>query len=472
VEASGDFGNRFPLTYWFHSEGYRDSGRFTNSETKILRSEIILGYKPRYNHDLYLDAVYLGERDELPPEASRQVWGVDDNQTLKDRTYYVQLGYHHRFSPASHLLTAFRFYRNKDKIQNPDAEEDGAGFQEMRNQLRNTAFGARHLFTLFDHHQTSYGMDYNSLKLKGHGEWPLWPPLWTITTKASTNNESLIFYLYDRWTVYPKITLDGGLFLSSFRTETESHSEDTLFGSTDEGPTTKDNLRLNPRIGLTIDLGKGALRLGYQERSTPGFLGELSPVGVAGLIPPTFDISFSQAKDMQGSVEVELWEKTFAKALLGYESLSDLGSRQKAQIVYGRLALNQILSRHFAFSAGYNYNETQYRDGSDRELRGVPRHSGDARWVFVHPWEITSTLTESYIGERFADTANQIKLNGFFLTDLSVSKEFMQKRVRLAFAVTNLFDKEYETLDHPYWWYDGAFRGKGRAFSFRGEYRF
>ena len=52
-------------------------------------------------------------------------------------------------------------------------------------------------------------------------------------------------------------------------------------------------------MGADVDVGVLA-------RATPGFAGELAPVDTSGLIPPTFDIAFNRADDVEGSIEYEL----------------------------------------------------------------------------------------------------------------------------------------------------------------------
>ena len=155
--------------------------------------------------------------------------------------------------------------------------------------------------------------------------------------------------------------------------------------------------------------------MAYQRRSTPGFLGELAPVGCAGLIPPTFDIQFSKADDIQGSVEYELTKTTFVKGMFGYETLSDLETREEAQLWYSRLALNQILGAISLSPCRYNYNDSKVLDGSGREIcTEFPGTRGDARLVFVHPSQITLSLRESYVGSQYADYDNAIKTEGLF----------------------------------------------------------
>jgi outer membrane receptor protein involved in Fe transport len=237
----------------------------------------------------------------------------------------------------------------------------------------------------------------------------------------------------------------------------------------------KTEFNLNPKLGIAVNLGKnGVFRIAYQKRSTPGFDGELAPVGTSGLIPPSFNFLFNAAQDIQTSIEYELTERTFIKTSLGYERLKDLiaaENLEKAQLWYGRVAINQILGRYFSFSVRYNYSNSRYLDGAKEVLRGIPRHSGDARLVFIYSAQIKMWLREAYVGEMFADSQNKVKLEGYFLTDFYAQKEFFKKRISLSFSVLNLFDKRYLTVNHPYYWYEGALPAKGRTFLLQMEYR-
>ena len=428
VLATGDFGSRFPLTYQFSSSGYRDNGYLKHSRTKNLNSEIVLGYKPTYDQDFYADIAYDKDRNDVTPAASYTAGDLDGNQDFDDRTYWIELGYHKRFSPISHLLTDFRYFRNHDKLKNPDPENDLTGFDQMRDELENMSFGLRHMFTFREDHQLSYGTDYNRVDFESRENWPYMPPVGSERDHQASKEKSLLFYAYDRWAALPHVTLDGGLFLAYFRAKDRYHYNNTFYGP-GESLTNRSTWNLNPRLGVSADIGKrGVLRVAYQRRSTPGFLGELAPVGCAGLIPPTFDIQFSKAEDIQGSVEYELTKTTFVKAMFGYETLNDMETHDEAQLWYSRLAFNQILGRRFSFSVRYNYNDSKVLDGSGREIYGVPKSSGDARLVFVHPSQITLSLRESYVGSQYADDDNTVKLKSYFLTDLSAEKEFLQEK--------------------------------------------
>ncbi|MGB9715752.1 MAG: tetratricopeptide repeat protein [Thermodesulfovibrionales bacterium] len=475
LEGSGDLGSRFPLTYWFYSKAYRDNGYLENNKVKSLDSEIILGYRPDYKDDLYLNLGYYRDKIGIAPFASLRFRRSDNNQTYKDNGYWINIGYHRRFSPVSHLITNLRYFKENDNIENPDFKDDLSGFADSADKIQNIAFGIRHMLTLYENHQVSYGIDYNFEEVDFGEEWPYRFPRWIERIHQNHISRYLIFHLYDRWSISQKITLDSGVFLSYYSTEGDYHSQDTLYDSFNLKMYDKNTFDLNPRVGLTLNLGNnGVFRIAYQKRSTTGFLGELAPVGVSGLIPPTFDMDFNSAEDMQGSLEYELTKKTFFKTLIGYSRLSDLvatGGDKKAQLWYGRFAINQILSRYFSFSVRYHYNGSMYLDGSGRKLYGVPLNSGDARLVFIHPKEIYISVRESYIGERFADSDNTIKLKGYFITDFYLHKEFLKKRFFLSLSINNLFNVKYKTLYHPYYWFEGGLPAKGTTFSFRVGYR-
>ncbi len=199
-------------------------------------------------------------------------------------------------------------------------------------------------------------------------------------------------------------------------------------------------------------------------------------MGASGLIPPALDFTFNRADDVQGSLEFELTKSTFLKGLFGYERLSDLGTpgdNKDAQLIYGRAAMNQILGRYFSFSVRYHYNQSRYLDGSGREIPGIPRHSGDARLLFIHPAGIQAGLVESYIGTMSLDDENKAKQKGYLKTDFYVQKEFFGKRFLLLAAINNVFNKGYRTFENPIVSYEGvALPAKGRTYVLRGEYRF
>jgi len=492
LDARGDFGSRFPLTYSFSAWGYRDSGYLENSEYNRLRTELTLGFKPSYDQDIYLNSGYLHNWEGIPPGASviNSPFGLPGfNQDAKDTIGWTQLGYHKEFSPTSHIIAQIRYEKFYGTLENPDFEIDPTGFSTYRFKVNNFATGMRHMLTLFENHQMSYGIDYNFIKDKEGIDWPyaVTPPAGIYYIRQSLERRSLTGHLYDRWALTPWITIDGGLFLSNYRTDFIDRERDTADGSF-ETKIARHSLNLNPRFGITLDLWKkGVIRMAYQRRSTTGFEGELAPVGVSGLIPPTFDINFNRADDLEGSIEYELTKKTFLKALVGYEKLYDiatLNGDKRAQLVYTRAAINQILGKYLSFSLRYHYNESRYLDNflvltpspiifSGRKLQGIPRHSGDARLVLVLPCEMKAGLIESYIGSMFADHLNQTKLNGYFKTDIFIQKEFFKKRFFVYAAINNLFNKSYVTLDHRTTWYNGfPLPARGRTFILNGEFRF
>lgn len=464
VLATGDFGSRFPLTYRFYTAALSDSGYLPNNRYREGNAELILGYKPNYDHDFYVHLSYIKDQGGITPALSYSLTEPDDNQRSWGDLYWVQLGYHKRFSPTSHLLTDLRYLKSVASSQNPDSPVDLSGFDSNKTDIRNMAFGLRHMLTLAEDHQASYGLDVNLLDVDFGDLWPYAYPAGVQQQDRVLKRRSATVYLYDRWAIVPQVTLDAGLFLSRFSAELDYDLQDTSYGNCSLRLVDKDALLLNPRLGVAVELGgKGVFRLAYQKRATPGFAGELAPVGASGLITPTFDIFFNQAEDIQGSLEYELTRNIFFKALMGYETLSDLESRTRAHLFYGRAALNVILGHYFSFSARYHYNSSQYRDDYGLQLPGVPQHSGDARLVFVHPSQVLLSLRGTYVGERFLDPENKTKLKSYFTTDFYARKELFDKRIQLSFAVNNLFDRRYATAE--------GLPAKGRTFFVRLELR-
>ena len=104
----------------------------------------------------------------------------DDNQETRDNFYWVQLGYHKRFGPESHLLASLRYAQFNNNLENPDFEDiahDFSGFSAETSRLMNFAVGLKHMVTFMDDHQVSYGLDWSSVKLRHEHGWPLIPSL-------------------------------------------------------------------------------------------------------------------------------------------------------------------------------------------------------------------------------------------------------------------------------------------------------
>ena len=293
ITASGDFGSRHPLTYWMYSSFYNDTGYLDNSRDKVLAAEVTLGYKPRYDNDIYLDAGYNNDKGGVPRMASQwfplSAFGFtrDDNQETRDNLYWVQLGYHKRFGPESHLLASLRYAQFNDNLENPDFGDvdDFSGFSNETSRLLNVAVGLKHMVTIMDDHQVSYGVDWSSVKLNMNDVWPLnsVPPRFTGSTFSSYTTRSTVFHIYDRWTVSRNITLDAGLFFTRYEPDFENTFGRDFQGLFLDSSKSKDSYLINPRVGATVNLSdKGAFRIAYQERSSTGFLGELAPVGTSG----------------------------------------------------------------------------------------------------------------------------------------------------------------------------------------------
>jgi hypothetical protein len=116
----------------------------------------------------------------------------DGNQEFDDRTYWIELGYHKRFSPISHLLTDFRYFRNHDRLKNPDPENDLTGLDHMRDELENMSFGIRHMFTLREDHQLSYGTIIIG-RFRKPRDMAVHTPAWRA--KHQTSKEKSPFYV-------------------------------------------------------------------------------------------------------------------------------------------------------------------------------------------------------------------------------------------------------------------------------------
>ena len=119
-DCEREFWKPFPLTYQLTATGHWDSGYLENSDYKNGYTNLLLGYKPRYDQDIYLYTSYNKERGGLTPVLSRSLGEPDNNQNLRNSTGSIELGYHIRFSPVSHLMAVVRYVNNVGRIENPD----------------------------------------------------------------------------------------------------------------------------------------------------------------------------------------------------------------------------------------------------------------------------------------------------------------------------------------------------------------
>ncbi|MDR9436788.1 MAG: TonB-dependent receptor [Thiohalophilus sp.] len=91
------------------------------------------------------------------------------------------------------------------------------------------------------------------------------------------------------------------------------------------------------------------------------------------------------------------------------------------------------------------YMNARFDDAVDNDLPGLPDWSVfvDAEYDFKDGW--FAGLSAQYIGTRYADDANNVKVGSQTVTNLRLGREFtgLQHDTRLVIGIENLFDSEY-----------------------------
>ncbi|MFH1680971.1 MAG: TonB-dependent receptor [Candidatus Eisenbacteria bacterium] len=104
--------------------------------------------------------------------------------------------------------------------------------------------------------------------------------------------------------------------------------------------------------------------------------------------------------------------------------------------------------RSWLLSGSYIYDDAVLLDPDDPSLEGnrvrqVPRHQFVLRTAFDMPSFFSGSLQGRYVGERFEDDQNSLRMDELFVVDLFLSRRILPWWEAFL-AVENLFDTEFE----------------------------
>ncbi len=147
-----------------------------------------------------------------------------------------------------------------------------------------------------------------------------------------------------------------------------------------------------------------------------------------------------------------------------YASFIQLDSVRIRQLQMGA---NLWVRGGIGFHARYTRNWSRIL-GSENDAGNrvplVPDNTLDLGVTFVHPRQVRAAVEVRYLGDRWAETANRVRLEGVWLTDISVNWQPMQHHWSLTAAVRDLFDTEPEVAEDVL--------APGRTFLLSAAYRF
>ncbi|MFZ5906712.1 MAG: tetratricopeptide repeat protein [Nitrospirota bacterium] len=337
------------------------------------------------------------------------------------------------------------------------------------------ALQARHLVTIGNAHQVSYGFEYipdkvstsllyNDLDTLGAIDFcdeigSEAPACSTFTHYASSTHSFssehtlrfLTAYIHDRWQFSKNVLLEGGLFCESLEDQ-------------------EDYTGVHPRFGIAVAYGKNIVRLGFQKWLELPSAGTLSPVSSAGLVVDnSLALVGSRLDNYQARIETRWSGRLFTSVQAERVELTD-SIDPLALVSQGRtnsisFAVNSILTKNTGLFLRYTYtdsrNEDNTHEGNDIPL--IPEHAAHGGFVWVSPLNVKASLITSYTGRRYGDPENRSLLSDYFTTDLAIIWEPLGKRTLFSLSVKNLFDEHYET-------YQG-YPAAGRSVYMTAEYR-
>ena len=314
----------------------------------------------------------------------------------------------------------------------------------------------RHLFNVNDQHEFTYGAEYIPVKIKKKQvfnrfdiegiidfyEEPILNPEvlgWTfplvaptkVTDGSTDEGRFITAYLDDRWKLADWLLLEGGVFFESFYDE---NNEDN---------------RAYPRVGMAVRFLKNhILRVGYQHWLDKVSSGTLAPVAIAGLIVDnSLGLQGSRLYDYQARLESRWTSRLFT--VMGGERVElkdpDFGPDFPGRELRSHRAtasINAILAKQLGVFLRYAYTEAEGTGGlfDGQSVPGIPDHIANGGVVWISPLFMKVVLSETYVGEQFADYSNEDKVSHFWTTDLSATWEPFQKHGLVALSVSNLFN--------------------------------
>lgn len=221
--------------------------------------------------------------------------------------------------------------------------------------------------------------------------------------------------------------------------------------------------RLEPRAGLAWSPVEGQwLRAAYMRQSYDFGAPTLSPIGMVGIQPNQFGLSFDGYADTLAFRWDAQWTDSLFTAIdYQHQELHDLSIAypgtapipllpSSVDLGEGRIdrlgvTTNIALGYGFGLSASVAHTSSENRDPSSfsfgDKLPFVPEQSAQVALTWVNEANIKTTIAGNYTGKR--DTGQKYLLNGYWTLDANLSWESPDKRVELDLAAYNLLDEEF-----------------------------
>lgn len=177
--------------------------------------------------------------------------------------------------------------------------------------------------------------------------------------------------------------------------------------------------------------------------------------------PHVFTYTQYEQQEIDDYVQVSPWIKDWDENYVYHIQLDSVRIRQL------QMGANLWVRGGIGFHARYTHNWSRIL-GSENDAGNrvplVPDNTLDLGVTYVHPRQVRAAVGVRYLGDRWAETANRVRLEGVWLTDISVNWQPMQHHWSLTAVVRDLFDTELEVAEDVL--------APGRTFLLSAAYRF
>lgn len=220
---------------------------------------------------------------------------------------------------------------------------------------------------------------------------------------------------------------------------------------------------IDPRVGVGYRIHPNHwLRAAYQSElilPVPP-LGYLAPVATMGFVTPITQVfNGSRIENLQLQWDgqwtnriftlfryeqqyIDGWTQLFAPGTLGSVLVAD-----EAQIRSVELGINVWLLERFGFAAKYTLVDSENKTpGANfgNELPLTPEDNLSLSLNWIHPRQIISSISTSFVGNRFSDLANTEELSSYWISNFAIAWQPLEKQYSLSFGVNNLFNTDID----------------------------
>ena len=365
---------------------------------EVDSANLFIGAEPTLVDRLVAWGQFARAEDDIPDAALSDITDDDARQT----SYQAGIGYSHSFG-SRNLMNAVVAYGNTDADLDHDLDFGFSTFDliDLDSDDDKLFVGLAHNVDL-DGIILRYGVEGQSTDrdISQREELILFGiPLATLQEDAdSTPLQGNAFFDVST-TIADSVMLQGGL--------TVAHVENG-FGI--------DDTRWEPYAGIAWLPTDGQwLRLAYQERPDQGFLTSLAPVTVVGLTPGDTPVDEGgEVKSLVARWDAEWNDHLFTFVELEHQEVEGFGaslvdrlgtlSVEEGRIERVTAGANVWFGNGFGAFASASGFDSEITDGpGDGRLPLVPDWFANAGVSWVHPSQVTFTLSETVIGERLGE---------------------------------------------------------------------